>query len=161
MDVWRLALLTLTIIMEARGQPELGKLMVAQVTMNRGGAEGVEATLFQPGQYLTWSPDVYAEGHLLRLAVLECWGHWAFPDDPWCVERYVEARDEWLSPLRIGSAEDWEKAWALADSVYYGTWQPPEELAGKLHFDNPRFWPDGLPGWLQECEQVGDHIFCN
>ena len=160
MDVWRVALLALTIIMEARSQPELGKLMVAQVAVNRGGAEQVEETLFQPGQFVGWEPGVFAHGHLLRLAVLECWSVGAFPDDPWCVERYVEGHGGWRRPLEIGSAEAWAEVWELAESVYDGSWEAPAELGEKRHFDNPGFWPEGLPAWLRECVEVGDHVFC-
>lgn len=160
MDVWRIALLALTIVMEARNEPELGKLMVAQVVVNRAGRECVESTLFQPGQFVSWNPDLFADDHLLRLAVLECWSRGAFPDDPWCVERWVETREGWRRRLRIGSADSWAQTWGLAEAVYWGTWQPPPELASKRHFDNPRFWPDGLPGWLVDCVEVGDHLFC-
>jgi hypothetical protein len=159
MDVWRVALLALTIIMEARSQPELGKLMVAQVAVNRAGAGAVESTLFQPAQFASWSPGVFAEGHLLRLAVLECWAVGAFPDDPWCVERYLDSRGAGRR-LWIGSAEGWAEAWRLAASVYYGEWEAPAELAGKTHFDNPGYWPSGLPAWLCGCVEVGDHVFC-
>ena len=160
MDVWRVALLSLTIIMEARNQPELGQRMVAQVVMNRGGQEGVEAVLFQPGQFACWNGDSYVEGHLLRLAVLECWSVGAFPDDPWCVERWVEGHVGWRRRLRIGEADEWKRVWGLVTEVYEGSWTPPEEMGAMKHYDNPLFWPRGLPAWLRGCVEVGDHVFC-
>jgi len=160
MDAWRVALLALTMIMEARNQPELGRVMVAQVAVNRAGAERVEETLFQPGQFVCWGPGMFAEGHALRLAVLECWSVGAFPDDPWCVERWVDGHGGWRRRLQIGSPEAWADAWRLAEAAYRGTWQPPAELVGKTHYDNPGFWPGGLPAWLQSCVEVGEHVFC-
>lgn len=160
MDTWRVVLIALTIIMEARNQPQLGKAMVAQVVMNRGGQENVEQVVFAPGQFAVWSPDVYGPGHSLRLAVLVCHSIGAFPDDPWCVERWMA----WCSPewpaFKIGNAEYWEEVLGIAVFVYSGEWVPPADLANKTHFDNPAFWPDGFPPWLQDCVEVGDHVFC-
>jgi len=161
MDTWRVALLALTMIMEARNQPDVGKAMVAQVAMNRAGGEQIEQTLFQPRQFAVWGGDVYGPGHSLRLAVLECESQGAFPDDPWCIERWMEAHHpRWWRQLRVGSGENWHHVWALALAVYDGSWQPPPELADKTHFDNPNYWPGGLPPWLYNCERVGDHVFC-
>ena len=162
MEIWRVTLLALTIIMEARNQSELGKAMVAQVVLNRGGQASIESTLCQQSQFAVWAPDVYGPGHSLRLAVLECYAASAFPDDPWCIEGWMEARAPgWERPLRIGTAEYWEEVWRIAVAVYEGSWAPPPALAGKTHFDNPAFWPGGLPAWMVNCERVGDHVFCD
>ena len=162
MDTWRVVLLALTIIMEARNQPDLGKAMVAQVAMNRAAGGSVEAVLFQDGQFVVWAPDVYGPGYSLRLAVLECYAVGALPDDPWCIERWMAARAPgWGRRLVIGSAEYWQGVLTIAADVYEGTWAPPPELAGKTHFDNPIFWPGELPPWLRNCVRVGDHVFCD
>ena len=160
METWRVVLIALTMIMEARNQPELGKAMVAQVVMNRGGQEMVEQVLYQKGQFAVWSPDVFGPGHSLRMAVLMCYFAGAFPDDPWCVERSMAWRSGEWPAFKIGDAEYWEGVPTIAEAVYAGEWVPPLDLANKTHFDNPRFWPEGLPPWLQDCVEVGDHVFC-
>jgi len=161
MDMWRVVLIALTMIMEARGQPELGKAMVAQVIMNRGGQEMVEQTVFAPRQFMVWEPDVFGPGHSLRLAVLVCHSIGAFPDDPWCVERSMAGCCPDWRGFTVGDVEYWEGVLSIAEAVYAGEWVPPPDLADKTHFDNPAFWPDGLPPWLQNCVEVGDHVFCD
>jgi len=109
-----------------------------------------------------WAPDVYGPGHALRQAVLECHAMGVFPYDPWCIERWMDERaPEWGRQLKIGSAEYWTDVWSIAVDVYEGRWSPPAELVGKRHFDNPMFWPEGLPPWLQNCVEVADHVFCD
>lgn len=161
MEVFRVTLIALTIIMEARNQPELGKRMVAQVIVNRGGQEGVEQVVYEDHQFAVWGRDVYGPGHSLRLAVLECHARGAFPEDPWCIERWMAARaPHWHRKLVIGSGEYWEGVFQIAVEVYGGRWTPPPELCGKTHFDNPIFWPGELPPWMRDCVEVGDHVFC-
>ena len=161
MDVFRVALIALTMIMEARNQPDLGKSMVGYVILNRGGQERVEVVVYQDHQFAVWEPNLYGPGHSLRLAFLECYAAGAFPDDPWCIERWMEARaPDWPLQLKVGSEEYWRHVYALAGEVYSGAWSPPPTLETKTHFDNPKLWPDGLPPWLEECERIGDHIFC-
>ncbi|NIN69950.1 MAG: hypothetical protein GTO63_35760, partial [Anaerolineae bacterium] len=105
--------------------------------------------------------NVYGPGYSLRLAVLECYAVGALPEDPWCIEKWMDARaPDWSRRLVIGSAEYWEGVFTIAADVYGGAWAPPPELAGKTHFDNPIFWPGDLPPWLQDCVKVGDHVFC-
>lgn len=148
--------------MEARGQPEQGQAMVAQVVMNRAEHSSIEFALYQEGQFLVWAPDVYGPGYSLRLAVLSCYMWGAFPDDPWCVEDWMNAwAPNWRLRLKIGEADDWEEIWDIAESVHDGSWTPPPQLAEKTHFDNPIFWPDGLPPWMENCERIGDHVFCD
>lgn len=162
MEVLEAVLLALTIIMEARGQPDAGKAMVAQVVMNRADGGSIEAALFQEGQFAVWAPDVYGPGYAFRMAVLECYSMGVLPYDPWCVERWMEARaPDWPRQMKIGSAEYWADVWSIAVDVYEGTWSPPADLAEKTHFDNPIFWPEGLPPWMENCERLGDHVFCD
>jgi hypothetical protein len=162
MDVFRITLIALTMIMEARNQPDLGTAMVGYVIINRGGQERVEEVVYQDRQFAVWDPDLYGPGHSLRLAVLECHAVGAFPDDPWCIERWMDARaPDWPLRFEVGSEEYWLGMYGLATEIYSGEWAPPPELEGKRHFDNPQVWPDGLPGWLQNCTLIGDHIFCD
>lgn len=160
-DMWRIVLIALTMMMEARNQPELGKAMVGQVIMNRGGQEMVEQTVFAPHQFAVWGPDVYGPGHSLRLGVLVCHAMGAFPDDPWCVERWMALWPGDWPAFSIGDEEYWEDVLGIAVFVYSEEWDVPPDLADKTHFDNPLFWPEGLPPWMQNCERVGDHVFCD
>jgi len=161
METWHIALLTLTIVMEARSQPPLGQAMVAQVAINRGGPALVEQTLFQPNQFVPWNPDTFAPAHGFRLCVLECESIRAFPNDPGCVDRCLDARyPNWPRRLSIHDPQAWANLWTIAAAVYYGDWTPPAEIANCTHYDNPAFWPDGLPAWLKNCTKVGDHVFC-
>lgn len=162
MDTWHIALLALTILMEARSQPPLGQAMVAQVAINRAGPELVEQTLFQRDQFTLWNPGYYAPDHGFRLCVLECESIGAFPNDPACIDRCLNARyPDWTRRLRIHDQQAWLNIWTTAAAVYYGDWTPPPELATKTHYDNPAFWPHGLPPWLVNCIKVGDHVFCD
>jgi hypothetical protein len=162
MHTWHIALLALTILIEARSQPALGQAMVAQVAINRAGPDLVEQTLFQPDQFTRWNPDTFAPGHGFRLCVLECYSIDAFPNDPGCVDRCLDARyPNWTARLRIQDQRAWLNIWTIAAAVYYADWAPPGELANCTHYDNPAFWPDGLPPWLVNCIQVGDHVFCD
>jgi len=162
MHTWKIALLALTIIMEARNQPDLGKAMVAQVAVNRGGPDNVEQNLFWPDQFAVWGKDVYAPGISLRLAVLQCWSIDAFPDDPWCIERWADAHyPKWWRQLHVGSQEYWLHVWEIAEDVYDGTYDLPDQLQHKTHFDNPNNHPDGFPGWMTNCVEIGDHVFCD
>ena len=68
---------------------------------------------------------------------------------------------DWPLVFKVGDAEYWEDVLGIAVFVYSGEWDVPQELANKKHFDNPRFWPDGLPPWLENCVEVGDHVFCD
>jgi hypothetical protein len=161
MHTWHITLLALTILMEARNQPTLGQAMVAQVAINRAGQDLVEQTLFQPGQFVPWSPDIFAPGHGFRLCVLECDSTGAFPNDPGCIDRCLDTRyPSSTRRLNIRDQQAWLNIWSIARAVYCGDRTPPAELAGMTHYDNPRFWPDGLPPWLTNCIQVGDHAFC-
>jgi len=161
MDVFRVTLIALTMIMEARNQPDLGKSMVGYVILNRGGQEGVEVVVYQDHQFAVWHAGLYGPGHSLRMAVLHCYAAGAFPDDPWCIERWMEARAPgWRPQFKVGPEEYWRHVYSLAEEVYAGEWSPPAELESKRHFDNPLLWPGGLPPWLEDCEKIGDHIFC-
>jgi hypothetical protein len=162
MDTWHIALLALTILMEARSQPPLGQAMVAQVAINRAGRDLLEQTLFQPDQFVPWNPDIFAPRHGFRLCVLECDSIGAFPNDPACVDRCLDTRyPHWTRRLNIQDQQAWLNIWNIASAVYYADWHPPTDLANKTHYDNPRFWPEALPPWLTNCEKVGDHVFCD
>jgi len=65
-----ITLIALTVIMEARGEPELGREMVAHVIVNRIERSGLDAetVLYQPGQFAVWA-DLE-----LRMKVLRCAG---------------------------------------------------------------------------------------
>ena len=133
-------LIALTVIMEAGGQPLLGQEMVAHVVVNRMNVSGMNAeqVLYQPGQFAVWADPE------LRMKVLRC-----------------AARGD-LNPGCMGiQADNWWRTYVMALMVYMGWKHAPPGLEGMLYFDNPKFWPDGFPVWLQgDCQQIGNHRFC-
>ena len=140
-------LIVLTVIMEARGQPCAGQEMVARVVVNRMAASGLDAesVLYQDRQFSVWADRD------LRLRVLRCAAAGRFPDDPWCAG----------IPGGVGSVDYWQGVYGMVWEVYHGGGEPPPGMEGKLHFDNPGFWPDGLPAWMVNCVPLGDHVFCD
>jgi hypothetical protein len=142
-----IALIALTVLMEARGQPRLGQEMVAWVVVNRMEVSGLDAesVLMQPGQFAVWND------HELRMRLLRCAALGRFPDDPGCVG----------IPGGIGGTAGWGQTYRMVEDIYLGRADPPFGMEGTLNFDNPAFWPNGLPPWLKgDCAQVGDHLFC-
>ena len=140
-----ITLIALTVIMEARGEPGLGREMVAHVIVNRIEHSGLDAetVLYQPGQFAVWA-DLE-----LRMRFLRCAAEGRLPQDPWCVG----------IPGGI-SAEDWWSTYGMALAVYAGK-PEPGGLEGMIYFANPDFWPEGLPAWLKgDCRQIGNHRFC-
>jgi len=134
-----IALIVLTVLMEAGGEPLLGQEMVARVVVNRMNVSGMSAeeVLYQPGQFAVWvNLDV-------RMKVLKC-----------------AAREE-LTPGCLGiGKEEWWRTYRMVLRVYGGSEAPPG-LEGMMNFDNPAFWPQGLPKWLRgDCQQIGKHRFC-
>lgn len=143
-----ITLIALTVIMEARSQPAAGQEMVARVVVNRMEGSGVDAesVLYQHRQFSVWADRD------LRLRVLRCAAAGRFPDDPWCAG----------IPGSVGSVDYWRGIYEVVWEVYHGRGgAPPPGMEGKLHFDNPAFWPDGLPPWMVNCVALGDHVFCD
>lgn len=154
----QIALLVLTIMFEARNQPDPGKELVAHTVMNRVelGGLSVEEVLFQLHQYVAWSPSVllWDSGGLVRsIAVRRQWLSCAMLDafpDPGCMNPVLQIDEDW-----------WWGAWQMAELIYYGK-KEPEGYEGVTSFDNPIFWPDGEPPWAPSKERlgkVGDHVF--
>lgn len=148
-----ISLIALTIILEARGQPAMGKELVAHAVVNRMEISGwsTEEVIFQPHQYLPWERDVLAPGYELRRRWLICQAMELFPRDPWCMEPL----------MTIGSEKYWDEVYGIAKAVYLGKPEPPG-FEGVTIFDNPIFWPDGEPPWASGKEflgRVGDHAF--
>lgn len=151
--IWHITLIALTIILEARGQPTIGQELVAHTIMNRVEISGwsVEEVIYQPYQYLPWEKNIYAEEYGLRMRALVCGACGQFPDNPWCMEPMIT----------IGSKEYWDEIYAIAEAVYEGKGEDPS-YEQVTHFDNPRFWPDGLSPAMRSKELlgcVGDHCF--
>jgi len=142
-----ITLIALTVMMEARGQPRLGQEMVARVVVNRMEVSGLDAesVLYQPGQFAVWV-DYDLRRRVLRCAVWD-----ELETNPSCAS----------IPGGLGTAEEWERVYTMVSKVYSGETKPPEGLEGMLNFDNPQFWPGGLPPWLDgECRVIGEHRFC-
>jgi len=125
-----LTCLARNVYFEARGEPTAGQLAVAQVTMNRKAsgrfADSVCGVVYQQN----WDP--------LR-------------------KRYVGAFS-WteLNALPEPTDKEWQRAWKVAEAVYYG--REPSALEGALYFHANYVKPD----WAKEKQlvaRIGKHVF--
>lgn len=129
-ELQELACLARNVYFEARGEPEAGQYAVAEVTMNRR-ASG----LF---------PDtVCAVVHEKRWDAIR--------------GRYVGAFS-WteFEVLPEPRGEEWERAWEIAESVYYR--REPARLQGVTHFHARHI----RPPWAKEkklAARIGRHVF--
>jgi N-acetylmuramoyl-L-alanine amidase len=115
---------------EARGEPLAGQYAVAEVTMNRKASRRFPRTLCEVVYQKNWDP--------LR-------------------GRYVGAFS-WteLEPLPEPRGESWDRAWEIAEAVYYRR-QPPR-LRGAMFYHATYINPD----WAREKQrvaQIGRHVF--
>jgi hypothetical protein len=129
-DRRNLTCLARNVYFEARGEPTAGQLAVAQVTMNRKAsgrfADSVCGVVYQQN----WDP--------LR-------------------KRYVGAFS-WteLNALPEPTDKEWQRAWKVAEAVYYG--REPSALEGALYFHANYVKPD----WAKEKQlvaRIGKHVF--
>ena len=125
-----LTCLARNVYFEARGEPTAGQIAVAQVTMNRKAsgrfADSVCGVVYQQN----WDP--------LR-------------------KRYVGAFS-WteLNALPEPTDTEWQRAWKVAEAVYYG--REPSALEGALFFHANYIKPD----WAKEKQlvaRIGKHVF--
>jgi len=125
-----LTCLARNVYFEARGEPTAGQFAVAQVTMNRKAsgrfADSVCGVVYQQN----WDP--------LR-------------------KRYVGAFS-WteLNALPEPTDTEWQRAWKVAEAVYYG--REPSALEGALFFHANYIKPD----WAKEKQlvaRIGKHVF--
>lgn len=115
---------------EARGEPVAGQYAVAEVTMNRKASPLYPRTICEVVYQKNWDP--------LR-------------------KRYVGAFS-WteFNSLPEPTGPEWERAWKIAEAVYYGV-EPPR-LEGALFFHATYIRPD----WAKEKRRVariGRHVF--
>lgn len=134
-------LVAFTVLFEATNQPELGQRLVMRTVINRWRDSGmsVEEVVMQPGQFCAWTPE-------RRLAWLTCEIHNA---DEACFESLAGDSTRWAYLLQLAQEE-------LMSEV------DPPGFEGVKYFDNPKFWPDGLPPWAPSKESLGcvaDHCF--
>ena len=118
------------IYFEARGEPVAGQYAVAEVTMNRRASRRYPNTVCGVVYEKNWDP--------LR-------------------KRFVGAFS-WteFDALPDPKGEDWQRALAIAEAVYYGRYKPA--LGGATHFHASYIKPD----WASEKKRVakiGRHIF--
>ena len=115
---------------EARGEPLAGQYAVAEVTLNRHASRLYPRTICEVVYQKNWDP--------LR-------------------KRYVGAFS-WteFDSLPEPRGEEWDRAWRIAEAVYYGKTSPT--LQGALHFHATYIKPD----WAKSKRQVariGRHVF--
>jgi spore germination cell wall hydrolase CwlJ-like protein len=125
-----LTCLARNVYFEARGEPLAGQYAVAEVTMNRKASRLYPRTVCEVVYQKNWDP--------LR-------------------KRYVGAFS-WteLNALPEPAGEEWERAWRVAEAVYYGREAP--RLNGALHYHATYI----KPNWANEKRRValiGKHIF--
>lgn len=125
-----LTCLARNVYFEARGEPVAGQFAVAHVTMNRTASGRFPDSVCGVVYQKNWDP--------LR-------------------RRFVGAFS-WteLDALPVPTAEEWERAWKVAEAVYYG--HEPPVLEGALFFHATHIKPE----WAKEKRRVariGNHVF--
>ena len=115
---------------EARGEPLAGQFAVAEVTLNRQASRLYPRTICEVVYQKNWDP--------LR-------------------KRYVGAFS-WteFDSLPEPSGEHWQRAWRVAEAVYYGKSIPT--LQGALHFHATYIKPDWAKS-KQRVARIGRHVF--
>lgn len=125
-----LTCLARNVYFEARGEPTAGQIAVAQVTMNRKASGRFSDSVCGVVYQQNWDP--------LR-------------------KRYVGAFS-WteLNALPEPTDTEWQRAWKVAEAVYYG--REPSALEGALFFHANYIKPD----WAKEKQlvaRIGKHVF--
>ena len=115
---------------EARGEPLAGQYAVAEVTLNRKASRLYPRTICEVVYQKNWDP--------LR-------------------KRYVGAFS-WteFDYLPEPGGEEWQRAWRVAEAVYYGKEIP--KLQGALHFHATYIKPDWAKS-KQRVARIGRHVF--
>lgn len=115
---------------EARGEPLAGQYAVAEVTLNRQASRLYPRTICEVVYQKNWDP--------LR-------------------KRYVGAFS-WteFDTLPQPRGEEWDRAWRVAEAVYYGKTSPT--LQGALHFHAAYIKPDWAKS-KRRVARIGKHIF--
>jgi spore germination cell wall hydrolase CwlJ-like protein len=125
-----LTCLARNVYFEARGEPVAGQRAVAEVTMNRVAsgryADSVCGVVYQKN----WDPQR---------------------------KRYVGAFS-WteLDALPAPWGEEWQRAWQVAETVYYR--KEPAKFAGALHFHATHIRPNWAEG-RKRVARIGNHVF--
>lgn len=129
-DRKNLACLARNVYFEARGEPPAGQYAVAEVTMNRAASGFYPRTVCGVVYQKGWDP--------LR-------------------KRYVGAFS-WteFDSVATPSGEEWQRAWKVADAVYYRREAPVLDGALFYHATHVR------PSWAKDKERltrIGRHVF--
>lgn len=126
----QLTCLALNVYFEARGEPVAGQYAVAEVTMNRRASRRFPNTVCEVVYQKNWDS---VRG---RFVGAFSWTEFNALPDP--------------------SGEEWQRALAIAEAVYYQRYTP--QLAGATHFHANYIKPD----WASQKKRVakiGRHIF--
>jgi len=125
-----LTCLARNVYFEARGEPVAGQYAVAEVTMNRRASRRFPNTVCEVVYQKNWDP---LRG---RLVGAFSWTEFDSLPDP--------------------AGDDWHRAQAIAEAVYYQRYTP--QLKGATHFHATYIKPD----WAKQKQRVakiGRHIF--
>jgi spore germination cell wall hydrolase CwlJ-like protein len=125
-----LTCLAWNVYFEARGEPLAGQYAVAEVTMNRRASGRFSDTVCGVVYQQNWDP--------LR-------------------KRYVGAFS-WTErqALPLPAGEEWERAWKVAESVYF--MREPPKLHGVMYFHSVHIKPEWAAG-RKPVARIGRHVF--
>lgn len=125
-----LTCLARNVYFEARGEPVAGQYAVAEVTMNRKASGRYSGSVCGVVYEKNWDP---VRGRYVG----------AFS--------WTEFRD-----LPEPSGEEWDRAWKVAEAVYYQ--RRPPALQGALFYHASHVTPDWAKG-RQPVARIGRHVF--
>jgi N-acetylmuramoyl-L-alanine amidase len=130
MHMENLTCLARNVYFEARGEPLAGQYAVAEVTMNRRASRLFPKTVCEVVYQQNWDPRR---------------------------RRYVGAFS-WTEfrSLPTPSGEEWQRAWRVAEAVYYRRYTP--QLQGALFFHATYIKPEWA-NHKQRVARIGKHIF--
>ena len=129
-DRRNLTCLARNVYFEARGEPAAGQYAVAEVTMNRRASGRYPVTVCGVVYQKNWDP--LRKRHIGAFSWTE------------------------LGALPAPRGEEWERAWKVAEAVYYRREAPV--LEGALHFHATHIKPDWARS-KQPIARIGRHVF--
>src|SRR6266436_2797005 len=130
LDRQNLTCLARNVYFEARGEPAAGQYAVAEVTMNRKASGRYPGTVCGVVYQKNWDP--LRKRHIGAFSWTE------------------------LDALPAPRGEEWERAWKVAEAVYYR--REARVLEGALHFHATYIKPDWARS-KQPIARIGRHVF--
>ena len=130
MHTHNLTCLARNVYFEARGEPVAGQYAVAEVTMNRKASRLFPRTVCEVVYQQTWDP----------------------------IRRRYVAAFSWteFSVLPTPGGDEWQRAWRVAENVYYQKYTP--QLQGALFFHATYVRPEWAKN-KRRIARIGRHVF--